>query len=77
MIEHGFYGKIDLQKKPGKPDAIMVHNRETGKLEEEKIPEYIHLSLKMMYATSSGRFGLEIVKLETILKHLTDQQGKK
>jgi phosphatidylserine decarboxylase len=77
MIERGFYGKVDLQKKPGKLDHILVHNRETGKVEEEKIPEYIHLSLKMMYASKSGRFGLSKGHLESVLKHLTEQQGKK
>jgi len=68
---------VDVAKKPGKPDKIFVHNRATGKIDSEKIPEYIHVSLKMMYATKSGRFGLETVKLDSILKHLTDQQGKK
>lgn len=74
MLERGFYGKIDVKKKPGKADKILVFNRETGTEEEEKIPDYIHLSLKMMYATRSGRFGLQAIQLDTILKHLTEQQ---
>jgi len=77
MLERGFYGKIQVEKKPGKADKILVFNRETKKKEEEKIPEYIHLSLKMMYASRSGRFGLQAIQLDTVLKHLTEQQGKK
>ncbi len=77
MLERGFYGKIQVEKKPGKADKILVFNRDTKKEEEEKIPEYIHLSLKMMYATRSGRFGLQAVQLDTVLKHLTEQQVKR
>jgi hypothetical protein len=39
-----------------KPAEIMVHNRETGKLEEEKIPNYIKIAMRVMY-TGSAKFG--------------------
>jgi len=74
MLERGFYGKI---KKEGEKDVIMVHNRKTGKLEEEKIPDYIKLSLKMMYSTHGGRFAVEGSQVKKVLRHLSEQQGKK
>jgi hypothetical protein len=40
-----------------KPAEIMVHNRETGKLEEEKIPNYIKIAMRVMY-TGSAKFGM-------------------
>jgi len=33
--------------------------------------------MRMMYATSSGRFAVEGARLKSVLKHLTDSQGKK
>jgi hypothetical protein len=44
---------------------ILVHDRLTGKLVEEKIPEYIRVAMKMMYSTASGRFG----KVKNVVFH--------
>jgi len=56
---------------------IMVHNRETGKLEEEKIPHYIDVSLRIMYSTRSGRTAVENTQIKKLLHHLSTVQGKK
>ncbi|EFA86680.1 Phosphatidylserine decarboxylase proenzyme 2 precursor [Heterostelium album PN500] len=61
----------------GKIKVIYVHNRETGKLEEEKIPHYIEVSLRIMYSTSSGRHACNNNQVKRLLKYLTTKTGKK
>jgi len=55
----------------------MVHNRKTGKLEEEKIPHYIETSLRIMYSTGKGRTVVENTTIKKLLHHLSVSQGKK
>jgi len=74
LLQQGFYGKISKKPESAK-DHIMVHDRETGKLVEEKIPDYIRMSLRIMYASSSGRFAVEKLKANKILAKLTVRQG--
>jgi phosphatidylserine decarboxylase len=76
MVERGIYGTV-AEKKKKSNDSIMVHNRETGKLEEEKIPDYIKLSLRMMYSTGTGKFAVDNFQIKNVLRHLTEKQGKK
>lgn len=58
MLSSGFSGKVG---RSATGDVILVHNRKTGKLEEEKIPDYIRMSLRMMYSTGTGRFGKRLI----------------
>jgi len=76
MLEGGFYGQIHTATKR-KQDKILIVDRETGKLKKEKIPQYISISLKMMYSTKSGRFAFDKNHLGDVLKHLSEQQGRK
>lgn len=57
--------------------VIMVHQRETGKLVEEKIPHYIDVSLRIMYSTTGGRSAVENNQIKKLLHHLSVVQGKK
>jgi len=56
---------------------ILVYNRETSKLEVEKIPTYVRISLRMMYANKAGRGVTSKKKLQQILHRLTISQGEK
>jgi len=76
MLERGIYGTIVETKKKSN-DVIMVHNRVNGKLEEEKIPDYIKVSLRMMYSTGTGKFAVDNLQIKNVLRHLTEKQGKK
>jgi len=55
----------------------MVHDRQSGKLVEEKIPHYIDVALKLMYSTRSGRSAVESGQVRKLLTHLSVLQGKK
>jgi len=68
---------IISETKPSKEVKIMVHNRETGKLEEEKIPNYIRVAMRMMYSTGGGLYMVEGNRIKNILSSLTHKQGKK
>jgi len=59
-----------------KPAEIMVHNRETGKLENEKIPNYIKIAMRLMY-TGGVKFAVDTKEVKAILKSMTVKQGKK
>jgi len=56
---------------------IMVQDRETGKLVEEKIPSYIRVAMRMMYSTGGGLHMVEGNRVKHILASLTQKQGKK
>jgi phosphatidylserine decarboxylase len=57
--------------------VIMIHERESGKLVEEKIPHYIDVSLRIMYSTHGGRTAVENTQIRKLLHHLSAVQGKK
>lgn len=75
MNKRGFYGTVTT--KEDKLSRIMVHDRKSGKLIEEKIPAYILSSLRMMYQTGSGKFAVDTNQVKKVLKHLTENQRKK
>jgi len=77
LLEPNFHQLITHPKKPGERDVILVHNRANGKLEEEKIPDYIKVSMRLMYTTGAGRSAVENTRVKKILAHLTEKQGKK
>jgi len=62
---------------PKKVKVIMVHNRETGRLEEEKIPQYIEASLRAMYSYGTIRNVVDNHQIRKVLNHLSVTQGKK
>jgi len=57
-------------------DKLIVIDRDTGHPVEEKIPEYIKVAMRLMYATTSGRFVVEH-QAKKILHHLSKVQGEK
>jgi len=57
--------------------VIRVHNRLSGELEEEKIPHYIEVALRIMYSTKGVRTAVENHQIRKLLHHLTASQGKK
>jgi len=77
VFTKGFYDEAPDQGKTTQQKVILVHNRETGKLEEEKIPHYIYTSLRIMYSTISGRFAVEGSQVKKLLHHLSAAQGRK
>jgi len=46
-------------------------------LEEEKIPSYIQVAMRMMYASKEGRFVVDHMKITKVLKSMSEKQGKK
>lgn len=59
-----------------RPAEIMVHNRETGKLEEERIPNYIKIAMRVMY-TGSAKFAVDSASIKKFLRSMSIKQGKK
>jgi len=57
-------------------DKLVVIDRETKQPVEEKIPEYIKVAMRIMYATTSGRFVVEH-QAKKLLHHLSKVQGEK
>jgi len=76
MLENGFYGKVE-SKVSIERTKIMVHDRQTAKLVEEKIPEYIWLSLNMMYQNPSARVAVNSKRIQSVLKHMSETQGRR
>ncbi|PRP81133.1 hypothetical protein PROFUN_01967 [Planoprotostelium fungivorum] len=74
MLERGFYGRVEHRPQDDQAWKIVVCDRETGRLDDELIPDYIRVSLRLMYSYDSGFFASKINK---VLKHLTEQQGRK
>jgi len=76
-LERGFYGQIAVSKTgESSNQKIIVHDRQSGKLVEEKIPDYIRIAMRVMYTTGGGKY-VEKGEIQNVLKHLTNQQGKK
>jgi len=60
-----------------KAKKIVVHNRQTGKLENERIPNHIKVVMRIMYSTGGGRYAVETGRIKKLLEGLTVKQGKK
>eukprot|EP01113_Clastostelium_recurvatum_P032709 TRINITY_DN4235_c0_g1_i1.p1 TRINITY_DN4235_c0_g1~~TRINITY_DN4235_c0_g1_i1.p1 ORF type:complete len:575 (+),score=184.18 TRINITY_DN4235_c0_g1_i1:53-1726(+) len=67
----------DHQEKKENMRVILVQERASGRLEEEKIPHYIEVSLRLMYRSKAGQNAVSGDGAKKILKHLTVSQGKK
>ncbi|KAL0489356.1 phosphatidylserine decarboxylase [Acrasis kona] len=57
--------------------VLMVYNRLEGRMEEEKIPHYIRVAMRLMYSTKQGRIAVNNNSVRKILKKLTISQGVK
>ena len=55
-------------------NQILVHVRDTGKLEVELIPSYIRVAMKMMYSNGIGRATTN--KVQSVLSSMTERQGR-
>ncbi len=66
----------ELSKKD-RIQVLFVHNRATGKAEEEKIPHYIEVAMRLMYQTKSGLVAVNQGGVKKLLRHLSVSQGKK
>jgi phosphatidylserine decarboxylase len=77
VLSRNFSSNDNTHKSESVGKVIHVHNRRTGQLEEEKIPHYVELALRIMYSTKSGQFAVQSKKVKKVLKHLTIVQGKK
>jgi len=67
--------RMPSQKREVGTSRIMVHDRATGQLVEERIPNYIKVAMRIMYTGKTG--GLASGKMHSLLQNLTDKQGKK
>ncbi|TPX32438.1 phosphatidylserine decarboxylase [Synchytrium microbalum] len=56
---------------------ILVQNRATGQLEEEKMPVYIRMGIRLLYQDRAGRTGVQSKNIKALFKRLSLQQGKK
>jgi phosphatidylserine decarboxylase len=65
------------ERRKKKAAKIMVHDRESGQLVEEKIPGYIKVAMRLMYSTGSGRMAVDSKKIRGLLHKMTVNQGKK
>lgn len=68
------YGGYKIGKNNG---IILVQNRETGKLTEEKIPSYIRLGLRFMHQVRGTKRAVEANLIKQLMENLTEKQGRK
>jgi len=57
--------------------VLMVYNRRESCMEEEKIPHYIRVAMRLMYSTKQGRLAVNNASVRKILRKLTVSQGVK
>ncbi|KYR01334.1 Phosphatidylserine decarboxylase proenzyme 2 precursor [Tieghemostelium lacteum] len=77
IFDKGFTSCANHSTSTEPTKTIHVHNRETGKMEDEKIPHYIEVSLRAMYSTHTGRNACNNPQVKKLLKFLTNKTGKK
>lgn len=63
--------------KERRKDLIHVQDRETGKVVEEKMPQYLRRMLRGMYSNPTGRHFVHQRMSKSLLKRLTFNQAKK
>jgi len=79
VLEGGFstpHQHGGIRESTEEKNKLIVIDRESGHPEEEKIPEYIKVAMRIMYATTSGRFVVEH-QAKKMLHHLSKVQGEK
>ncbi|KAJ3300206.1 hypothetical protein HK104_003435 [Borealophlyctis nickersoniae] len=74
VISYVTYGGYSI----GKNNAnILVQDRATGQLVEERIPTYIRLGMRLLYQMAGARTAVESRAIRALLKNLTVKQGRK
>jgi hypothetical protein len=56
---------------------IRVRDRKSGQVLIEKIPSYIKIAMRMMYANWGGRVAVSMLEVKRVLNNLTAKQGLK
>ena len=75
---YGFFSRSSSgAKKERRKDLIYVQDRETGKVVEEKMPQYLRRMLRGMYSNPTGRQLVHQRMSKSLLKRLTFNQAKK
>ncbi|TPX69345.1 phosphatidylserine decarboxylase [Spizellomyces sp. 'palustris'] len=74
IVSYVTYGGYSL----GKNNAnIIVQDRATGQLVEERMPTYVRLGIRLLYQFRSGRSTVERRLIKNLLRNLSVKQGKK
>lgn len=74
VLSYVGYGGYNL----GKNNAnILVQDRATGQLVEEKMPSYIRLGIRLLYQSAGSRTAVESKMIKNLLKNLSVKQGRK
>ncbi|RKP16959.1 hypothetical protein ROZALSC1DRAFT_31198, partial [Rozella allomycis CSF55] len=68
------FGSVKLGNNNGN---ILVQDRKTGRLLEEKMPTYIRLGIRLMHQKAPYNITSRLKMVKMLLKRLTIQQGKK
>lgn len=75
---YGFFSRFSGgSKKERRKDLIYVQDRETGKVVEEKMPQYLRRMLRGMYSNPTGRQLVNQGMSKSLLKRMTFNQAKK
>lgn len=75
---YGFFSRhSSAAVKERRKDLIYVQDRETGKVVEEKMPQYLRRMLRGMYSNPTGRQLVHQRMSKSLLKRLTFNQAKK
>lgn len=75
---YGFLSRFSSSSvKERRKDLIYVQDRETGKVVEEKMPQYLRRMLRGMYSNPTGRQIVHQGMSKSLLKRLTFNQAKK
>ncbi|KAJ3154639.1 hypothetical protein HDU89_007877 [Geranomyces variabilis] len=74
IVSYVTYGGYSL----GKNNAnIIVQDRATGQLVEERMPSYVRLGIRLLYQFRSGRSAVDRRLIKNLLKNLSVKQGRK
>ncbi|KAI9094104.1 phosphatidylserine decarboxylase-domain-containing protein [Phlyctochytrium arcticum] len=74
IVSYVTYGGYSL----GKNNAnIIVQDRATGQLIEERMPSYVRLGIRLLYQFRSGRSAVDRRLIKNLLRNLSIKQGRK
>jgi len=75
---YGFFSRFSASSiKERRKDVIFVQDRVTGRVVEEKMPQYLRRMLRGMYSNPTGRQLVNRGMSKSLLKRLTFNQAKK
>jgi phosphatidylserine decarboxylase len=55
---------------------ILIRDRRTGVMLEEKIPNYVWMSLRMLYQTRAGETAVRFRRMQRLLERMTENNGR-